>query len=254
MLIDWFTVIAQALNFLVLVWLLKRFLYKPVLDAIDARETGIRKELADADAAKQQAHKDGEDFRNKNEAFDRERAGLLAKAEDEAKAERGKLLDAARAEADALASKRRDALKEDSANLNRELGGAARKEVFSVARKALSDLASASLEERMATIFAARLRAMAGPEKDAFAGALKSASDPALVRSAFDLGEPGRDLVRKALNETFSADVPVRFETSSGLVAGVEISTDGQKMAWSISEYLEVLEKDVQGLLEAKAA
>jgi F-type H+-transporting ATPase subunit b len=60
--------------------------------------------------------------------------------------------------------------------------------------------------------------------------------------------------VRKALNETFSADVPVRFETSSDLVAGVEISTDGQKMAWSISEYLEVLEKDVQGLLEAKAA
>jgi F-type H+-transporting ATPase subunit b len=95
---------------------------------------------------------------------------------------------------------------------------------------------------------------MAGPGKDAFAGALKSASDPALVRSAFDLGEPGRDLVRKALNETFSADVPVRFETSSDLVAGVEISTDGQKMAWSISEYLEVLEKDVQGLLEAKAA
>jgi F-type H+-transporting ATPase subunit b len=37
MLIDWFTVGAQVLNFLILVWLLKRFLYGPILDAIDAR-------------------------------------------------------------------------------------------------------------------------------------------------------------------------------------------------------------------------
>ena len=43
MLIDWFTVAAQALNFLILVWLMKRFLYKPILHAIDAREERIAK-------------------------------------------------------------------------------------------------------------------------------------------------------------------------------------------------------------------
>ena len=55
MLIDWFTVGAQALNFVVLVWLMKRFLYKPILDAIDAREKRIAAELADADAKKAEA-------------------------------------------------------------------------------------------------------------------------------------------------------------------------------------------------------
>ena len=55
MLIDWFTVGAQALNFLILVWLLKRFLYKPILHAIDEREKRIAKELADADAKKAEA-------------------------------------------------------------------------------------------------------------------------------------------------------------------------------------------------------
>ena len=53
MLIDWFTVGAQALNFLILVWLMKHFLYKPILNAIDAREKLIATELADA-AAKNQ--------------------------------------------------------------------------------------------------------------------------------------------------------------------------------------------------------
>ena len=48
MLIDWFTIGAQALNFLILVWLLKHFLYQPILNAIDEREKRIAKELADA--------------------------------------------------------------------------------------------------------------------------------------------------------------------------------------------------------------
>ena len=50
MLIDWFTVGAQALNFLILVWLLKRFLYKPILHAIDEREKGIAAQLASSEA------------------------------------------------------------------------------------------------------------------------------------------------------------------------------------------------------------
>ena len=103
MLINWFTVIAQAINFLILVWLLKRFLYKPILHAIDEREKGIATQLAQAEAKKAEAQKDRDDFQHKNEAFDQERAALLKKATDEAKAERQRLLDEARKDADLLA-------------------------------------------------------------------------------------------------------------------------------------------------------
>ena len=85
MLIDWFTVVAQAVNFIILVWLLKRFLYKPILDAIDAREKRIAAELADADAKKAEALKERDAFLRKNEAFDGQRAALLSAAEAEAK-------------------------------------------------------------------------------------------------------------------------------------------------------------------------
>ena len=63
MLIDWFTVGAQALNFLILVWLLKRFLYKPILDAIDAREERIDAELAAAALKEAEAKKKRDEFR-----------------------------------------------------------------------------------------------------------------------------------------------------------------------------------------------
>src|SRR5665811_2539985 len=88
MLIDWFTIGAQALNFLILVWLLKHFLYKPILNAIDAREKRIAKELADADAKKAEAQKEHDEFQHKNEEFDQQRAALLSKAKEDAQAER----------------------------------------------------------------------------------------------------------------------------------------------------------------------
>jgi F-type H+-transporting ATPase subunit b len=74
MLIDWFTVGAQALNFLILVWLMKRFLYKPVLAAIDAREKRIAAELADAETKKTDAKKERDEFQKKNDEFDQQRA------------------------------------------------------------------------------------------------------------------------------------------------------------------------------------
>ena len=74
MLIDWFTVGAQLLNFLILVALLKRFLYRPILDAIDAREQRIAGELAQADAAKAEAERERDAFAQKNAEFDRLRA------------------------------------------------------------------------------------------------------------------------------------------------------------------------------------
>ena len=158
MLIDWFTVGAQALNFLILVWLLKRFLYKPILDAIDAREKRIAAELADADAKKAEAQKERDEFQHKNEEFDQQRAALLSKATDEAKAERQRLLDEARKAADALSAKRQEALRSDAQNLNQAIRRRTQQEVFAIARKALTDLATTSLEERMGEVFTRRLR------------------------------------------------------------------------------------------------
>jgi F-type H+-transporting ATPase subunit b len=252
MLIDWFTVGAQALNFIILVWLLKRFLYKPILNAVDAREKRIAAELADADARKAEAQTERDEFQHKNEEFDQQRAALLSKAVDEARAERQRLLDDARKAADALSAKRQEALRSDANNLNQAIRRRTQQEVFAIARKALADLATTSLEERMSEVFTRRLRTMDGKAKEGIAEALKIASEPAVVRSAFALPAAQRAAIQKAVNETFSAEVPVRFETAPDLVSGIELATNGQKIAWSIADYLTSLEKGVGELLKEK--
>jgi len=249
MLIDWFTVAAQALNFLILVWLMKRFLYKPILNAIDTREKLIAKELADADAKKKEAQKEHEEFQKKNEGFDQQRAALLTKATDEAKAERERLLGEARKAAEALSAKRQESLIHDAQNLNQSISRLAQNEVFAITRKALTDLATTSLEERMGEVFDRRLRELNGNAKSLLGDALRKNSEPALIRSTFDLPAAQRAAIQNALNETFSAEIHIRFETAPDLVSGVELTSNGQKVGWSIADYLASLEKGVGDLL-----
>jgi F-type H+-transporting ATPase subunit b len=252
MLIDWFTVGAQVLNFLILVWLLKHFLYKPILNAIDAREKRIASELADADAKKSEAQKERDDFQNKNKVFDQQRSALLGKAADEAKVERERLLGEAHKDADNLRAVQAAALRNDQKRLGSAITNLAKQEVFGIARKTLADLATVSLEERMGEVFTRRLREMDGKAKALLGAALKSSSEPAIVRSTFDLGANQKAAIQNALNETFSAEIHIRFETSPDLISGIELTTNGQKVAWSIADYLASLGKGVDELLKKR--
>jgi F-type H+-transporting ATPase subunit b len=253
MLINWFTVFAQAINFLILVWLLKRFLYKPILHAIDEREKGIASQLAQAEAKVADAQKERDDFQHKNEAFDQERAALLKKATDEANAERQRLLGEAKKDADALRAKRRDALQSEQRNLNIEITRWAQKEVFAITRKTLADLATTSLEERMGDILVRRVRALSDGAKEQLATAFKTSNHTVSVHSAFDMPPAQRSAIECAVKETFAPDAHVQFETAPELVSGIEVSTNGQKIAWSIADYLSTLEKSAGELLHQDA-
>lgn len=252
MLIDWFTVIAQVINFLILVWLLKHFLYRPILNAIDVREKRIAKELADADATKAEAQQERDEYRHKNAEFEQQRTALINKAKQEAKAERLHLLDEARQAADALSAKRQETLRNDAHHLNQAISHRTRQEVFAITRKALTDLATTTLEERLADVFSRRLREMDEPVKKSIGESLKRASEPTLVRSAFDLPETQRAAIQQTLNQTFSAEINIRFETAPELISGIELISNGQKVAWSIADYLVSLEKGVAEILEEK--
>jgi F-type H+-transporting ATPase subunit b len=253
MLIDWFTVGAQALNFLILVWLMNRFLFKPILAAVDSRETLIAKELADANTKKAEAIKECDAFQQKNLAFDQQRAALMSKATVDADSERQRLIDLSRQAADALSAKRQETLSNDADSLNQAILRRTQEEVFAIVRKTLTDLATTSLEERLGEVFTRRLRDMDGTMKESLAKALKTSSDPALLRSVFDLPADQRSLIQNAINETFSADVPLQFETAPDLISGIELTIHGQKVAWSISDYLKSLETGVSALLKKKS-
>ena len=263
MLIDWFTVIAQVVNFLILVWLLKRFFYQPILKALDARERRIAAELADADAKKREAELERSEFRQKNDEFDQQRATFLDKALDEAGAERKRLIAAARNDADNLRTRREEALKTEYQSLSEALTRRTCAEVFAISRKVLADLANTMLEAHMTEAFIRRMHELNPDEKAQLASAFKT-STPVLtgtaamagaapagvvVRSAFDLPAAQQNLLVAVIRESLGTETSVRFETEPDLVSGIELVASGYKVTWSIAGYLASLEKEMDKLL-----
>jgi F-type H+-transporting ATPase subunit b len=252
MLIDWFTVVAQAVNFLLLVWLLKRFLYKPVLAAINEREKRIATQIHDAEKKKEEAAQEQTAFSQKNEEFERQRAGLLLEAANTAKTERERLLEKARTDSEELRTKLKKTVQEELDSLNGKIGTLAVQEVFSIARKTLAELADVNLDERMTDIFLRRLHDLSDKQKDELRAALATSNRPALVRTAFEVGPPQKTAIEAGLKATLGEGTAIEYETKTGLISGVELTANGQKFAWSIADYLKSLTNSVHGLLEPK--
>lgn len=256
MLIDWFTVGAQLLNFLILVWLMKRFLYQPVLDAIAAREQTIATELANAATTQAEAKQQQDEFRQKNEAFDEQRADLLQQARGAAKAEGERLQVQAFEAAEAVEAARAKALLADARQLRADITHRTQDQVFHIARRVLDDLAAVSLEQRACEVFIQRLRDLEGAAQTSLGEALKAASDttPALLRSAFELPAAQQKRIQAALGESFGQPIALRFEVAPALVSGIELGAHGQKLAWSIDDYLDTLASGLQAQLGATEA
>ena len=138
-------------------------------------------------------------------------------------------------------------------NLNQEIIRWTQKEVFAITRKTLADLATTSLEERMGDVFVRRVRALTGAAKEQLATAFKTSNHTVSVHSAFDLPPAQRTAIESAVKETFAPDAQVQFETAPELVSGIELSTNGHKIAWSIADYLSTLEKSAGELLHKDA-
>jgi F-type H+-transporting ATPase subunit b len=238
-LIDWFTVGAQAVNFLILVWLLRRYLYRPVLAAIDARRQKIAARIADAAAQETKAQLAGALLSQRSEAFDHDRESLMQKAAEAGAVERQRLREAARQESLTLRASLARTLATERAELGRQLSMRTQAEVFAMARKALTDLAGVSLEERMIDVFIARL---ASADVDVIPARV------ALVRSAFAPTPGGQTKIESAVRKHLGANVEVRFATAPELICGVELTADGVKLAWSVSSYLASLAQDVSTL------
>jgi F-type H+-transporting ATPase subunit b len=252
MLIDWFTVAAQGINFLVLVWLLKHFLYKPVLNAIDEREKRIAAQIQDAEKKKAEAQKEQAEFQRKNDDLDHQRVALLSDATKAATTEREKLIAAARQEAEALHAKLEKANHDEFENLNKAVGTLVQSEAISIARKTLTDLAGINLEQSLAETFVRRVQGLDDKSRAEFQKILRDSQAP-VVRSAFPLSDPQKGTIADSLKPFVGEGTKIAFETKPELIAGIELIASGQKIAWSVSDYLGDLSDALGALVESKS-
>lgn len=258
MTLDWFTVVAQIINFVVLIALLYRLLYGPIVKAMKEREEKIATRLHEAEEMQRQAEVERANFQQKNAAFDAQRGQRLAEMEEEVDARRSQLLEEARHEVDGLKEQWEQSLQREREKFLDELERRVSAEVFSIVRHALGDMADAELEAQVVSAFLRNIQAEDSQTWQDFQASLSETRSVVVVRSAFDLPQELQQAIEQVLrNGDETADqesarkLHVRFTTNPHLVAGLELEAQSNIAAWNLRDYLQALKERVTGMLDA---
>jgi F-type H+-transporting ATPase subunit b len=242
MLIDWFTVGAQAVNFLVLVWLLRRFLYGPITRAMTERQQRIDDELAEAARLRAEATEEGERLRAETERFAAEREERGRQLREELVQTRRDQLAALRAEVDELQGRWKGAVAREREGFLLELRQRTGEQVVEVVRRAIRDLADGPLEAQVIGRFLVRLDQLDDEQRRVLVSSAESDGGVLHLRTAFEVPAELRARLAAAVDASVAPGFELRFEVVPTLLGGVELRAGGQALAWTFDEYLETLE------------
>lgn len=250
--IDWFTFGAQIVNFLILVGLLKYFLYGPITAAMDAREQRIAGRLEEARSKRAEAEQEAAAYRQQQEALEAEREERLAEADAEARERRRALVEDARAEVDRMQAQWEEALRREHELFLQELAQRVSRETLDLARRTLDELARADLEAQVLTVFIERLDGLDAEARRDLQDALRAAEGTVDVRTAFPLEDAYRRRLTEALAAAAEAEVDPAFETEAEVGLGIEVRVGDYAVAWSLRSYFEALAGRIRDRIEAE--
>jgi F-type H+-transporting ATPase subunit b len=234
--IDWITVAAQITNFLVLVWLLKRFLYRPILDGIDAREAEITARMNEAVQAKDDANAVQVAYHDKARALHVAQSEMSETIRKAAEEKRDALLVEAHQRMEREQASWQTHLDEEARKYTTQMHRAGAGALLSLTRKALTDLADETLEERMADHFVHQLKPIVDDLKNAAGDA-----SVAVVSSHASLPESVQNSLTLELKALFP-DVTTEFETDLTQAPGLVLRLGGAQLAWTVDSYIDGLE------------
>lgn len=248
---DWSTLALQTVNFAILVWLLRRFLYQPVLRAIDARRAEVEKQYADAQAAETEA-------KTRLASVEAERAKIAGAREAilkaaAAQAEEAATARAARAERDAAAimAQSHKALESEREKALAEVKHAALDLGLDIARQLLTETPP---DVRTEVVLERVERSLSALPKTELDGLQRQFTNGAGLRvvTASPLPEGTADTWRARLRQSFGDGVHLSFETDTALIAGAELYFPSAVLRFSWRSALNALRTEIDGHADAR--
>lgn len=245
MLIDWFTVFAQIVNFLILVALLRWVLYQPILQVMRKRRARIEAELKVAEDLRQEARREADAYRQQQRELQHQKEQLLAEAKAAADRERQAQLAQLRQEIESLRAAWQEDLRQEQDTLLDTLRQQVSQQVMAIARKALADLADVELEQAMVRVFCQHLHELEESQRQAIAASLAQDRAKFDIRSRFVMPDRERQQLAAALQSEFGPISAIEFTTAPDLVCGIEVKLIDRQIIWSLDSYLQALERAV---------
>ncbi|MCB1917205.1 MAG: F0F1 ATP synthase subunit delta [Rhodocyclaceae bacterium] len=236
--LDWTTFGLQVVNFLVLVWLLKRFLYRPVMAAIERRQAAIDQSVADARAAEARAGELRTDYEAKLAEMDAAHAAQLARLAEEIANERRDRLAGLDQELLAEREKRAALAEREAGELQRRAEAAAHQKAGAFLARLLGRLGDAHLDARLLDLLIEDLPQLPTQQRDGLRRAAASDGARVTVHSAHPLDAPSRQALETALGELVGRALPADYGTDEALLAGLRVGLGPWLLAASLADEL----------------
>ncbi len=254
--INWFTFFAQILNFFVLIFVLQRLLYKPIIQAMERREKTIRDRLTSAAQQQQEAEQEVERYQAMQKDLADRQTELFTQAKLEAEQTRQRLLQEVHESVETERSQWQTGLQRQQDAFLREVSHRTTQQVQATVRRVLTDLAESDLETQMARVFLHKLQNLNEAERAELVTTLNAAINAAInatskdsisltLVSTFPLPKDICEAIASVLQDYFNAigssKVELNCDIQSSLICGIELRGTGYKLAWSMDAYLDAI-------------
>lgn len=245
--LDWSTFILEIINFLILVWLLKRFFYRPVMDVIARRREEIQAQIEEAEKVRSESEALKTEYENRLSGWEEEKAAARQALHQDIESERRRLREELAAsieqerEKERVLSERR--LRKEQRN--NEMHALEKAQAF--ASRLLTRLADQELEARIIRVALEDLDKLSDEQK---ALLKKSASKPGtlpVVSSAYPLSNADRAAVEKALSGLLDQPVQCEYRSDPSLLAGLHIGVGSWMLQATLKDELKYFGEEGRG-------
>lgn len=246
MLFDWFTVIAQIVNFLILAILLKYFLYDRIVEAMEERRKKTDTAEQEASSAKEEAQNRQKEYEKKLKELNQEKKGMIQKAKDEAKEEKEKILEQAKKEHRELKDKLHGSLEKEKDSMLDEISDNIVDQTKILATRIIKELSGSDMQSKVSKVFTQKLKDIDSKRKKRMLRSLKKEDYKAKVTSPQELDKSDKQMITRSVRENISEKAQINYEIDRKLVMGLSLKTNSHKLSWTLEDFLSDL--DLQGI------
>jgi len=246
--VDWYTTIFKIINFLILVFLLRYFLYGPITRIMDEREKDIVNREDEAEKRLAEAAEEKELYQRKSDELETREEELLDKAREAAREEKSRLFNQARAEIEETRQSWKSSLAREKDHFLTELRERIGREACSIAMRVIKDLSDTEMQVLVWNQFVRKVDELPDEERSLLTEAVAGNEGRILLVSAFKPAKTELDQLEKVLNNLVSdrgVTVNLTTETDSKLICGLELDVASYHLAWNVNSYLAGVEEQI---------
>ena len=249
--INWSTVFFQIINFWVIVWILKKYLFKPVLSSMDKREKMIQTRLKEAEDAKKKAEKEKQNLLNKIASLEQSKTSILSDAYKKADMEYAVLLKSFNAEMNGKRKAFEEQIVLEREFLRNSIKDLAGQTILKTLTDALQNLANTDVEKAVLNNFILKIKAK-NIEKISELRKYYKKNKKLSIYTSFDLDTKTKHLILNSVADIIEEkNIKIDFEKHQDIICGIEIVCPPLLISYGVNTYISEFKKNLDdGLAE----